>query len=52
MIFGKADLDAYFAEKSWYEPKIALDAFNDNSEMNEFEEANLSLIVSLEAELE
>lgn len=52
MIFGVADLDAYFGEKSWYKPTVAYDDFYDTVEMNAYEEANLSLILSVEAEME
>lgn len=52
MIFGVADLDAYFGEKSWYKPTVAYDDFYDTVEMNAYEEANISLILSVEAEME
>lgn len=52
VIFGVADLDAYFGAKSWYEPKISLDDFEENSSMNPEEYANLSLIVEVEDEME
>lgn len=52
VIFGVADLDAYFGAKSWYQPSITLEEFNDNSNMNANEYANLSLIVEMEDEAE
>ncbi len=52
MIFGVADLDAYFGEKSWYKPTVAYNEFYDTVEMNAYEEANISLILSVEAEME
>ncbi len=52
VIFGVADLDAYFGEKSWYQPSITLEEFNENSNMNANEYANLSLIVEMEDEAE
>ena len=52
VIFGVADLDAYFGEKSWYEPKISLDEFKENNDMNSNEDANLSLIVDMEDKAE
>lgn len=52
VIFGAADLNAYFGEKTWYQPTITLDEFNENNEMNSYEEANLLLIVEVEEEME
>ena len=52
MIFGVADLDAYFGAKSWYKPTVAYDDFYNVVEMNSYEEANISLILSVEAEME
>ena len=52
VIFGVADLDAYFGEKSWYEPKISLDEFNENNGMNSIEYANLNLINKIEEKAE
>lgn len=48
VIFGVTDLDNYFSSKSWYRPTIELDEFLDTREMNDIEEANLSLIVKVE----
>lgn len=50
-IFGPADLQQYFGSKSWYKPTISFQAFNDNGTLNEFEGANLTLIVKMEDEL-
>lgn len=52
MIFGVADLDAYFATKSWYSPTVAYDDFYDTVEMNANEEANLVLISQVEEEMQ
>ena len=52
MIFGVADLDAYFGEKSWYKPTVAYADFYNVVEMNSYEEANISLILDVEAEME
>ena len=52
VIFGAADLNAYFGEKSWYEPTITLDEFNESGDLNSYEAANLSLIVDVEDEME
>lgn len=52
VIFGVADLNAYFGEKSWYQPTITLDEFNEHDELNSYEEANLSLILEVEEEME
>jgi hypothetical protein len=52
VIFGVADLDAYFGGKSWYQPTLSLDEFNENSNLSEAEYANLSLIVEVEEEME
>lgn len=52
MIFGVADLDAYFGEKSWYKPTVAYDDFYDKVEMSMIEEANLVLISQVEEELQ
>lgn len=52
VIFDVPDLDAYFGEKSWYQPTISLDEFKENGNMNEYEYANLSLIVEMEEEVE
>lgn len=48
VIFGVDDLDTYSSSKSWYRPTIGLDEFLDTREMNDIEEANLSLIVKVE----
>lgn len=50
-IFGPADLQQYFGSKSWYKPTISFQEFNDNGTLNEFESANLTLIVKMEDEL-
>lgn len=52
MIFGVADLDAYFGEKSWYEPTVAYADFYNVVEMNMIEEANLVLISEVEEEMQ
>lgn len=52
MIFGVPDLDAYFGEKSWYEPTVAYDDFYDVVEMSMIEEANLVLISEVEDEMQ
>lgn len=52
MIFGVADLDAYFATKSWYNPTVAYDEYYDKVEMNSYEEANLVLISQVEEEMQ
>lgn len=52
MIFGNPELDAYFGEKSWYSPRVSYNDFYDTVEMNEIEEANLALILSVEEEME
>lgn len=52
MIFDVADLDAYFATKSWYRPSVAYDEYYDKVEMNSYEEANLVLISQVEEELQ
>ncbi len=52
MIFGAADLSEYFSAKSWYVPRIAFDDFYDTVEMNLIEEANLSLIMEVEGEMQ
>lgn len=50
-IFGPADLQQYFGSKSWYKPTISFQEFNDHGSLNEFEGANLTLIVKMEDEL-
>lgn len=52
MIFGVADLDNYFGSKSWYQPSVTYDDFYDKVEMNLIEEANVALILDVEAEME
>ena len=52
MIFGVADLDAYFGAKSWYKPTVAYDDFYNVVEMNMIEEANLVLISEVEEKME
>lgn len=52
MIFGVADLDDYFGAKSWYEPKYTSSEFERNVEMTTIEEANVSLILQVESEME
>lgn len=52
MIFEVADLDAYFGEKSWYEPTVAYDDFYEVVEMSMIEEANVVLISEVEREIE
>lgn len=52
MIFGVADLDNYFATKSWYKPSYTTSEFNSKVEMSMIEEANVSLILQVESELE
>ena len=52
MIFGVADLDAYFGTKSWYKPTVAYDDFYNVVEMNMIEEANLILISEVEEKME
>lgn len=52
MIFGVADLDAYFGAKSWYKPTVAYDDFYDVVDMSMIEEANLVLISQVEEEME
>lgn len=51
-IFGTKDLDDYFATKSWYRPEIPISQFYDRVEMSMTEEANVSLILTVEAEME
>ena len=43
VIFANADLAAYFANQSWYQPTVAEDAF-DNATLNDQESANVQLI--------
>lgn len=50
VIFGVADLDEYFATKSWYTPTISLEEFNNTIEMSLIEEQNLSLILAVEGQ--
>lgn len=50
MIFGVEDLDSYFLEKSWYEPKIPYRQFMDTVNMSMIEEANVVLIATVESE--
>ena len=52
VIFGVADLDAYFAEQSWYEPTITLDEFEDTGSFSADEYANIKLIIDMESEME
>lgn len=49
--FGPEDLNTYFSSKSWYRPSISLEEFSETREMNDVEEANLSLIVKVEEKL-
>ncbi len=46
-IFDSEDLKNYFEEKSWYEGTVASDDF-DESAFNEYEKANIELILSIE----
>ena len=48
MIFGVADLDNYFAAKSWYKPTVSFTDFYDTVEMSLIEEANVILIQEVE----
>ena len=48
MIFGVADLDNYFATKSWYKPTVSFTDFYDTVEMSLIEEANVILIQEVE----
>lgn len=50
-VFGPADLQQYFGSKSWYKPTVSFQEFNENGTLNEFEGANLTLIVKMEDEL-
>ncbi len=43
------DLGAYFSSKSWYHPTVSLDDFYNGSGFSSIEEANVSLILSVEA---
>ncbi len=52
VVFGKKDLDDYFATKSWYQQKMTMTEFYDKVEMTLIEEANVSLILAVEAEME
>lgn len=52
VIFGPTDLQEYFGSKSWYQPRITFDEFDDTITMSDIEGANVSLIVSLEDEME
>ena len=48
VIFEIEDLDEYFKDKSWYEPKMTLEEFYDRVEMSMVEEYNISLIRRVE----
>ncbi len=48
--FGASDLNEYFRSKSWYNPKMSLDEFNDKIDLNKVELANLNLILEIEEE--
>lgn len=48
LIFGVEELDQYFAQKSWYQPKFTLDEFYDEVEMNLTEEYNVRFIAAKE----
>lgn len=48
MIFGVDDLKEYFSKKSWYNPTIPGDEFDDRVEMSMIEEKNVSLIWEVE----
>ena len=50
MIFGVDDLDEYFSSKSWYQPVVAASEFYNQVEMSLIEEANVALILEVEAE--
>ena len=52
MIFGVADLDAYFGAKSWYQPRYTSSEFERNVNMGTIEEANVSFILQIESEIE
>lgn len=47
VIFGMDDLNNYFKSKSWYEPKVTIKDF-DSSVFNQYENANLKLILKYE----
>lgn len=50
MIFGVADLDNYFATKSWYKPTVSFTVFYETVEMSLVEEENVILIQQIEKE--
>ena len=50
MIFGVADLDNYFAAKSWYKPTVSYTDFYNTVEMSIVEEENVILIQQVEKE--
>ncbi len=51
VVFDVADLDNYFATKSWYEPKITLEDFEAQGGLSAIEEANVVLISKREEQL-
>lgn len=52
VIFGVEDLDNYFKQKSWYQPKMSLSDFWDSVELSMTEEANVTLISEVEAQMQ
>ena len=52
-IFSSQDLADYFSQKSWYVPTYSPEEFDANmfSYLNDYEEANLNVIMNYEAAL-
>ena len=48
--FLDEELSEYFNSQKWYTPKFSPDEFNSNVQLNEFEEANIRLIVEVQKE--
>lgn len=47
-IFSDAELSAYFNSKSWYTPRYTSSEFSKNVTFNEYEQANINLIINEE----
>lgn len=48
-IFEDKELTKYFMEKSWYEPQISSEDFDESKELNDVEKANVKFIKEYEA---